>query len=405
MTTPARVAFGRDQHMLAQGRKTMTTEWTAIRRGLAVRREAHRPPWRGRQAGHRSIVAPFAATIAVTVAATVFVGVGAALAKAERERRCARLRRRDRQLGLRAGEPLATAMQRMALAQADLAIELLGGGQSANGTHHAAAPDENAVHETRKALKRLRALVALLAGELGEQAVARENRALRDVGRSLAGARDAEVMLGTLDGLIEHHPRKLARRGGVRRLRARLAAEHERSRRQTLGEPAALAQALVQLRAFRVRASAWSLSERAGIELVQDDLQRLYQQGRRRRRRAARTDGTDMQAMHRWRKRVKDLRYAAEMLDRPSLARRADSLGETLGEDHDLAVLAQRIRTDAKRAKGSQRVGRRTRKLLLGLIAKRRRKLQRQALREGRRLYADSPKEFLRRAQRRARSR
>ncbi|HLL92518.1 MAG TPA: CHAD domain-containing protein, partial [Solirubrobacteraceae bacterium] len=159
----------------------------------------------------------------------MFVGVGAALAKAERERRCARLRRRDRQLGLRAGEPLGAAMQRMALAQADLAIELLGGGQSANGTHHAAAPDENAVHETRKALKRLRALVALLAGELGEQAVARENRALRDVGRSLAGARDAEVMLGTLDALIERHPRKLARRGGVRRLRARLAAEHERS--------------------------------------------------------------------------------------------------------------------------------------------------------------------------------
>ncbi len=380
----------------------MTTERTAIGRRLAVRRRAHRPPWRGRQAGHRSIVAPFAATVAVTVAATVFVGVGAALAKAERERRCARLRRRDRQLGLRAGEPLARAMQRMALAQADLAIELLGGGPHDNGTHRAAAPDENAVHETRKALKRLRALVALLASELGEQAVARENRALRDVGRSLAGARDAEVMLGTLDALIERHPRKLARRGGVRRLRARLVAEHERSRRQTLGEPAALAQALVQLRAFRARANAWSLSERAGIELVQDDLQRLYKQGRRRRRRAARADGTDMQAMHQWRKRVKGLRYAAEMLDRPSLARRADSLGETLGEDHDLAVLAQRIRTDARRAKGSQRVGRRTRKLLLGLIAKRRRKLQRRALREGTRLYADSPETFLRRAQRRA---
>jgi CHAD domain-containing protein len=110
-------------------------------------------------------------------------------------------------------------------------------------------------------------------------------------------------------------------------------------------------------------------------------------------------------ALHEWRKRVKDLRYAAEMLDRPSLARRADSLGETLGEDHDLAVLAQRIRTDARQAKGSQRVGRRTRKLLLGLIAKRRRKLQRRALRAGRRLYADSPKKFLRQAKRRARSR
>jgi CHAD domain-containing protein len=405
MTTPARVAFGRDQHMLAQGRKTMTTERTAIRRGLGIRRKAHRPPWRGRQAGHRSIVAPFAATVAVTVAATVFVGVGAALAKAERERRCARLRRRERQLGQRAGEPLARAMQRMALAQADLAIELLGGGPHDNGTHHAHAPDENAVHETRKALKRLRALLRLLAGELGEQAFARENRALRDIGRSLAGARDAEVMLGTLDALIERHPRKLARRGGVCRLRARLAAEHERRQRHTLGEPATLAVALAQLRSFRARAAGWSLHERPGVELVQKDLQRLYKQGRRRHRRAARTDGRDMHAMHEWRKRVKDLRYAAEMLDRPTLAPRADSLGETLGEDHDLAVLAQRIRADARQAKGSQRVGRRTRKLLLALIAKRRRKLQRRALREGRRLYAESPQRFLRRAQRRARSR
>jgi CHAD domain-containing protein len=391
--------------MLAQGRQMMTTERTAIGRRLAVRRRAHRPPWRGRQAGHRSIVAPFATTVAVTVAATVFVGVGAALAKAERERRCARLRRRDRQLGQRAGEPLARAMQRMALAQADLAIELMGGNQGANGTHHASAPDENAVHETRKALKRLRALLRLVADELGEQAFARENRALRDVGRSLAGARDAEVMLGTLDALIERHPRKLARGAGVQRLRARLAAEHERRQRQTLGEPATLAQALVELRAFRARASTWTLRERPGIELLQDDLQRLYKQGRRRRRSAARTNGEDMQAMHQWRKRVKDLRYAAEMLDRPSLARRADSLGETLGEDHDLAVLAQRIRTDARQAKGSQRVGRRTRKLLLGLIVKRRRKLQRRALRAGRRLYADSPKKFLRQAKRRARSR
>ena len=49
------------------------------------------------------------------------------------------------------------------------------------------------MHETRKALKRLRALVRLLREELGEQAFERENAALRDVARRLAGARDAEV--------------------------------------------------------------------------------------------------------------------------------------------------------------------------------------------------------------------
>jgi CHAD domain-containing protein len=374
----------------------MTTERTAIRRGLGIRRKAHRPPWRGRQAPHRSIVAPLATTVALSVAATVFVGVGAALAKAGRDRRSARLRRRERRLGLRPGEPLAGGMQRMALAQADLAIEMLGDGSDANGRHDLSAVDADAVHETRKALKRLRALVRLLGDDLGEHTAARENVALRDIARRLAGARDAEVMLATLDALVDRNPDKLAGRKGVHRLRARLAAEHARLQRQAVGEPVALANALGELRAFRARASAWSLNERDGIELVQDDLRRLYKQGRRRRRRAARTDGKDMHAMHQWRKRVKDLRYAAEMLDRPGLARRADSLGETLGEDHDLAVLAEQIRADAKRAKGSQRVGRGTRKLLLELIAKRRRKLQRRALRDGRRLYRQRPRKFVR---------
>lgn len=325
------------------------------------------------------------------------MGVGLALAKAERERRSKRLRRRDRRLGLRPAERLADGLQRMALGQVDLALELLGG---AGGN----APGEKAVHETRKALKRLRALLRLLEGELGEQTFARENAALRDAARRLAGARDAEVMLGTLDALIERHPRKLARRGGVMKLRRRLLAEHERMELRTLGDPATRAQVLAELRAFRERVATWRLPDRDGIELVEPGLLRLYKQGRSRYRYAARRKGKDVRAMHEWRKRVKDLRYAAEMLERQSLARRADKLGEELGEDHDLAVLADWIRVYGKwgRRKGRGRrkspwLGRGTRKILLKLIARRRRELRRRALRGGARLYRRSPKTFMRR--------
>jgi hypothetical protein len=133
-----------------------------------------------------------------------------------------------------------------------------------------------------------------------------------------------------------------------------------------------------------------------------------------------------MIAMHEWRKRVKDLRYAAEMLRRaerthaPALpgaagraerrrrararqqakflrctARAADDLGEALGEDHDLAVLAQLVRAHgAKRAQ--PRLRRRPRRGLLKAIARRRRKLRARALRDGRRLYAREPSKFLR---------
>ena len=90
------------------------------------------------------------APLAATVAATVAVGVGFALARSERERRGTRQRKPDRRLGLAAGEPVAGALRRMAVGQAELAIEMLAGSDGA-------PPDEKAVHETRKALKRLRA--------------------------------------------------------------------------------------------------------------------------------------------------------------------------------------------------------------------------------------------------------
>jgi len=378
----------------------MTTDRTAIRRRLAVRGRAHRPPWGGRKfAGHRSILAPVAATVAATVA----VGVGVALAKAGRDRRGARQRRLDRRLGIAPGERLADALPRMALGQVDLTIALLA---SENGS-----PTAKTVHETRKALKRLRALLRLVEQQLGEKEFARENDALRDTAQRLSGARDAEVMLGTLDALMARHSRKLGRRRGVLKLRKRLLAEQQRMQRETLGDPATRAAVLAELNAFRARVAAWTLADRPGIALVERDLTRLYRQGKKRHLRVLRGKGEQTIAMHQWRKRVKDLRYAAEMLQRRDaskrrssdkrlreVARRADALGELLGDEHDLAMLAQHLRNGRRGdSQRTWRTGRKTRKALLKAIAKRRRELRKQTLRDGARLYGDSPKKFLRR--------
>jgi CHAD domain-containing protein len=352
-----------------------------------------------------------------------------ALARAGQRHQARKLSRRERKLGLQPGEPAADGLQRMALAQVDLTLELLRAYDSADGGR--------AVHETRKAIKRLRALLRLLHGRLGEEAYARENAALRQTAQLLAGARDAEVMLATLEQLMERHPRKLGRRKGVRRLRRRLQVERDRMSAQTIGEAATRAQALAELTAFRTRVAAWILPDRPGIELARPGLRRLYEQGRRRGRRAVRKDG-EMAAMHAWRKRVKELRYAAEMLEREQppasgkhgkgtkraehaghgkrtkpdrasarlhrVAKRADRLGEALGEDHDLAVLGEWIRTESKgstgkhaHAKRSEPIDRATRKALLKTIARRRKELYRQTVREGGRLYKRSPERFLRR--------
>lgn len=392
------------------------TKGTAIGRRLAVRRPAHGPPWRGRQAAHGSIVAPLAATLAATVAATLALSVGVALARAERERRSISSRRaRARRFAPLPGERVEVGLRRMALGQLDLAIELLANER---------LPVEKAVHDTRKALKRLRTLIRLLADQLGESAFAHEDAVLRDAGLRLAKARDAEVMVITLDDLVARHHRKLARRRDVSKLRRALVAERDSTVQLVLGERAARAQVLADLRAARERVAAWRLPAREGIEAVEPGLERVYRQGRVRHRRAARAQGGRARAMHRWRKRVKDLRYAAEMLDfRPDdnaqtqlrelgarkrgrrsrgrsaakgaprftrrVAVRADELGELLGEEHDLVLLAARVRSQGKWR------SRRTRRTLLKLIARRRKRLRGRALRDGRRLYRHSPKRFV----------
>jgi CHAD domain-containing protein len=415
--------------MLAERGQMMRTEWTAIRRRLSIRRTAHGPPWGGRKARHSSIVAPLAATVAATVA----VGVGVALARAERERRASSGHRaRDRRFALLEAEQLGAGLRRIGLGQLDIAIEMLEGGE------RGLSPEQR-VHEARKALKRLRALLRLVQDELGDATYEREHELLRRCGTQLARARDAEVLLATLDGLIERKPKQLGARGGVQRLRAQLQSERDGAAALALADSATHAGVLGDLRSMRVRVSTWELSNGSGIEAIEPALTRLYAKGRRRMRRAKRARGDRVRGrkLHEWRKRVKDLRYAAEVLERAQadkgsakhsdgkasagkhgeskrggearkqaragaefvheLAKRADDLGEVLGEEHDLAVLAERVRAEAKRGDGSRAPGTGARKALLKAIARRRKRLRGRALRDGKRLYARKPKQLLRR--------
>jgi hypothetical protein len=353
------------------------------------------------------VAAPGLGSLA-TALAVVGLGVGVALAKAQRERRSERSRRdtrprdeRRQALSLLPGEPFAEGVRQVILGQLDLAVELLQGYPG-----EARQEGEQTVHETRKALKRLRALLALLRPELGGKRCTRENAALRDCARRLAGARDAEVMVGTLDTLVQRHPARLARSAAVRALRAQLHAEREAAATLAVRDPRVREEVLGELRAVRARVERWELRDR-GFRSLAPSLERIYRQGRRGLRVAHRRN--DAEALHVWRKRVKDLRYAAETLDRRGgrygsathvrrVARRADRLGELLGEEHDLALLEARVRERSRLFAGE----RGTRKRLRKQIAQRRKALRRRALREGERLYRRKPRRFVRRLRRAA---
>ncbi|HXD53791.1 MAG TPA: CHAD domain-containing protein [Solirubrobacteraceae bacterium] len=306
---------------------------------------------------------------------------------------------RDGRLGLGEEERLGPGLERIAVEQADVVLGQMAAAEDGDVRH--------AVHEARKAIKRLRAIVRLLEGPLGTRAGEREQDALRAAAALLAGARDAEVLLETLEQVVQRGGRRLAGRPGVISLRLQLAAEREAAEQELLA-PALRLRVADEMRLFRARAAAWQLGAGDGIEPIEAGLARVYRQGRRRLRRAGRKKGRRMRAMHQWRKRVKDLRYAAEILRRPSpegsgsaraarrlarLAQRADSLGEVLGEEHDLAVLDEWIALHG----ASAGAGRGTRRRLHREIADRRRRLRRRALREGAELYERPPAAFMRR--------
>src|SRR5918996_391117 len=155
----------------------------------------------------------------------------------------------ERQFRLRDGEWVLDGVRRVARGQLDMSIERLAGDTDEDlGT---------AVHETRKSLKRLRAIARLARDELGDEAYRRENVAFRDAGRRLAGARDSQVLLETLDALTDRYPEQ-APPERFERFQRTLVGQHGAAQRR-LHERPAVAEVLSELRKARARVGDWHL--------------------------------------------------------------------------------------------------------------------------------------------------
>jgi len=192
------------------------------------------------------------------------------------------------------------------------------------------------VHETRKSLKRLRATVRLARDELGDEVYRRENVAFRDAVGRLGGARDSQVLLETLDALIDRHP-DAAPPARFARFKRTLVGQHGPAQRR-LHQGAAVAEVLGDLGRARARVGAWRL-EREGLDALAPGFKRTYRRGRRAYRTARQEPSTEN--LHELRKRATYLWYAAQIV-RPAapkkmkrIAGRAHELWDLIGEDHD----------------------------------------------------------------------
>jgi CHAD domain-containing protein len=246
----------------------------------------------------------------------------------------------------------------------------------------AGAPErrDTAIHETRKSLKKARSALRLVRTDLNRPTRRAESAAMRDAGRRLSGARDAQVMLDTLAGLAGAAPA-----GELHALEATLTERRDELATRLAGDAGLLGDVADELQAIRDRVPGWRLGDATPASAV-EGAAIIHARGRAAMRAALHGGGND--DWHEWRKRVKDLWYAGRILEPISgpqiagLVQEADELAELLGDHNDLAVLL-----DA----AGDHPG------VAAVIVARRDELRRAAAPLGRRVYAEKPSAFARR--------
>ncbi|HXI73414.1 MAG TPA: CHAD domain-containing protein [Verrucomicrobiae bacterium] len=243
-----------------------------------------------------------------------------------------------------------------------------------------------AVYGVRKEIKKLRALLRLVRGEIGTSAFRKCTKALRAAAVCLAATRDARVMLLALE--------KIAGQNATRRFPEiqKVLQKNYRARTREFrgGNSVTMADRILKktgrrLRGLKIKASSWAA--------IEPGLRQGYRRGREACRLARKEPSSEH--LHEWRKHVKDLWFYFCLLSPawPAAMRgRTDDLGllgVQLGDDHDLFLLQQYV-SDATEGPLKEAVA------VTRLIETRRSQLRRDTLRLGSQLYTETPDVFCR---------
>jgi len=235
------------------------------------------------------------------------------------------------------------------------------------------------VHDVRVSSKRIRAWLRLLRDAMGAEAYRRENAVVRDLGQLLCRRRDDEVLVETLDGLKRSGSPAFGE-AEVARLRDQLRGDMDAAETE-IPFPEVM---------IRVREALFDAHRRVekldlGHGHPEQTFRRLWKRARTAYR-AAR-ERPDTETLHEWRKQAKYLRYQLEALSDvwPKRVVRWSGIlkaqAQTLGHEHDLAVLAERLAEPPANAPQCDE------------IARVRHELQRRVLRKARGFYRPKPKE------------
>lgn len=279
-------------------------------------------------------------------------------------------------------ESVSKAIRRLARERAENAIKCL------QESAHA-----ETVHCARKDIKKVRAVLRLVHTQIATKDFCRLNKLLREAASYLAPPRDAFVKAKTLKNLTHHFKGQLAPRASSH-VRVQLRAAFDQEMKQFAKERTARRVARIlrrvtnQLARLEVSGKGW--------KALGPGMKAAYREGRRAYRKVL--EEPTPENLHEWRKRVKNLWYQVSLL-RPvwpeqmdAMTSELETLGECLGDDHDLFTLRQTFEKKCPGDVVSRELG-----TLKGLIDERQRGLQREALALGARFHTEKPSVFCKR--------
>jgi CHAD domain-containing protein len=229
-------------------------------------------------------------------------------------------------------EPIGQGVRRIGLEQIEIAEAKLSSKDDVSA----------AIHDARRCLKRVRALLRLIRPGLEEATYRRETERLVGIGKLLSGARDLDVMRQTLSKLESRFDAMPP--GAAARL-AKLVAHGQGIDRRSSTD--GRRQALLRLGQSKRFLTAKATTK---IELghLIEGLGSTYGKARKAFRQAYREPSDE--SFHVWRKRVQQHWRHMELLSRgwpEALAARASEakeLSRLLGEDHDHSILIAFVR-------------------------------------------------------------
>lgn len=282
---------------------------------------------------------------------------------------------------LKRGEPVPEGIRRIVQEEIDWASEQLSSGKKR----------DEAVHESRKSLKKIRGALRLVEPELG-RVYRTENGRMRDLGRRLSEIRDATAILEVFDGLLEKYKGAL-QRDAFLSIRRGLETR-KRETEQALHIDKVVERALTTLRSLGKRAKNWPLKN-DGFQAIAPGLENRYRRGRSSMG-IARNDATP-ENYHEWRKRVKDHWYHVRLLESlwtdvmQAHESSLKNLETWLGDDHNLVVLRSKLEENPGQYGEEKDV-----QLFLALADQHQRELRQNAMSLGQRVYEQKPRQLTR---------